>query len=175
MNHEAFAGFRTKAWENPCAGSSSVCMCRLKCNEHQSLLNKSYLKLAENVDEDSAVKHWLAVHRRDQVGNFLLGCEIGAYLPFWFFVSTKIALLAVPERWASPTSPLFWHSPASEIIVLQLQDSKPGALTPVSKWDELGWVGGDLHLLALEGEQRLLGVVQRLKLRSRRRIVKHLM
>ena len=34
--------------------------------------------MAENVDEDSAVKHWLAVHRRDQVGNFLFGrsgCE----------------------------------------------------------------------------------------------------
>ena len=34
---------------------------------------KIYLKLAKNVDEDSPVKHWLAVHRRDQVGNFLFG------------------------------------------------------------------------------------------------------
>ena len=31
------------------------------------------VKLAKNVDEDSPVKHWLAVHRRDQVGNFLFG------------------------------------------------------------------------------------------------------
>ena len=33
---------------------------------------------------------------------------------------------------------------------------------------------GHLHLLTLEGEQRLLCVVQRLQLRSRCRIVKHL-
>ena len=39
---------------------------------------KNHLKLAKNVDEDPAVKHWLAVHCRDQVGNFLFGrsgCE----------------------------------------------------------------------------------------------------
>jgi len=29
------------------------------------------LKLTKNIDEDPAVKHWLAVNRRDQVGNFL--------------------------------------------------------------------------------------------------------
>jgi len=41
---------------------------------HEGLWNVLVrLKLAENVDEDSAVKHWLAVHRRDQVGNFLEG------------------------------------------------------------------------------------------------------
>jgi len=74
------------------------------------------LKLAKNVDEDSPVKHWLAVHRRDQVGNFLKG---------------KRAQL--------------------------LHD-----------------FGAALHLLTLEGEQRLLCVVQRLQLRSRCRIVKHL-
>ena len=38
--------------------------------------------MTKNIDEDPAVKHWLAVNRRDQVGNFLLcrkihilGCE----------------------------------------------------------------------------------------------------
>jgi len=41
---------------------------------HEGLRNVLVrLKLAKNVDEDSAVKHWLAVHRRDQVGNFLEG------------------------------------------------------------------------------------------------------
>jgi len=84
---------------------------------HEGLWNVLVrLKLAKNVDEDPSVKHWLTVHRRDQVGNFLEGK--GAQL---------------------------------------LHD-----------------LGTPLHLLALEGEQRLLGVVQRLQLRSRRRIVKHL-
>jgi len=31
------------------------------------------LKLTKNVDEDSTIKHWLAVDCRDQVGNFLEG------------------------------------------------------------------------------------------------------
>jgi len=84
---------------------------------HEGLWNVLVrLKLAKNVDEDSPVKHWLAVHRRDQVGNFLKG---------------KRAQL--------------------------LHD-----------------FGAPLHLLTLEGEQRLFGVVQRLQLWSRRRIVKHL-
>jgi len=74
------------------------------------------LKLAKNVDENSTIKHWLAVNCRDQVGNFLKGK--GAQL---------------------------------------LHD-----------------LGAPLHLLAFEGEQGLLSIVQRLQLRSCRRVVKHL-
>jgi len=74
------------------------------------------LELAKNVDEDTAVKHGLAVYSSDEVSDFLK-CE-GAQL---------------------------------------LHD-----------------LGTALHLLPFKGEQRLLGVVERLQLRPRCRIIKHL-
>ena len=82
MNHEAFAGFRTNAWENPWAGSSSVCV-NADWNKYRSCFHRlkvivkiCYLKLAKDVDEDPPIEHGLTVHRRDQVGDFLSSFEM---------------------------------------------------------------------------------------------------
>ena len=137
MNHEAFAGFRTNAWENPWAGSSSVCV-NADWNKYRSCFHRlkvivkiCYLKLAKDVDEDPPIEHGLTVHRRDQVGDFLSSFEMqGKFVAIFcckvYIFGLKVSLhwtffyackKVLPEKWANPTSPWFSRFPASEIII----------------------------------------------------------
>ena len=106
----------------------------------------THLELAEHIDEDAAVEHGLAVHGRDEVRDLLEG--------------QATQLLHDLRRALGGES-----DQAHGYHRHQPNHDHPGHGEPG---------GRHLHLLALEGEEGLLGVVERLELRPRGRVIEHL-